>query len=247
MLCLATAAAGQAAGPAHPVQCPSGAGITSGAAKLGAAKFGALASAIRSGAPVDVLAIGSATTVGRDGGQGSDSFPFHAITALQTALPKVDFRLTVQGARGMTAQEMLHLLDAQLVARAYPLVLWQTGTVEAVRGTRPDSLHAALAAGVQHVRARGGDTVLIDPNYSRALRANTEIEPYMQVMRQVAGMPGAVLFPRYDLTRSWVQRGEIDVEKAPKAERQAAVSTLHRCVGEALAAFILDGAKQAGL
>jgi acyl-CoA thioesterase-1 len=195
---------------------------------------------------VDVLAIGSATTVGQDGNAEGVSFPYHMIEALHAALPQVDFELTVKGGRGLTAQEMLPLLDAQVAAHAYPLVLWQTGTVEAVRGLRPDSLHAALEAGVLHIRARGGDTVLIDPNYSRALRANTEIDPYMQVLRQVAGLPGVVLFPRYDLTRAWVQKGELDVESAPKAQRVAAVDALHRCVGAALARFVLRSLRLAG-
>jgi acyl-CoA thioesterase I len=223
-----------------PAQCPAP-GLPAHMAPLDA-----LAAAIKAGGPVDVLAIGSATTVGQDGNAEGVSFPYHMIEALRAALPQVDFELTVKGGRGMSAQDMLPLLDAQMAAHAYPLVLWQTGTVEAVRGLRPDSLHAALEAGVLHIRARGGDTVLIDPNYSRALRANTEIEPYMQVMRQVAGLPGVVLFPRYDLTRSWVQKGELDVERAPKAGRVAAVEEVHRCVGEALAHFLLDSLRRAG-
>jgi len=231
-------AAGDAAPPGH---CPASGGLTADGHKLDA-----LAAAIKAGGPVEVLAIGSATTVGQDGNAGGVSFPYHMIEALHAALPKVDFELTVKGARGMTAQDMLPVLDAQVAARVYPLVVWQTGTVEAVRGLRPDGLHAALEAGVLHIRARGGDTVLIDPNYSRALRANTEIDPYMQVLRQVADLPGVVLFPRYDVTRRWVEQGQLDVEKVPKADRTAAVDALHRCVGEALARFLLNSLRLAG-
>jgi hypothetical protein len=235
LMCLAPAAS-RASGdivPASP--CPDAAKLL-----VSDEKLDTLAAAIRAGGPVDVLAVGSATTVGQNGGEAGVSFPYHMIEALHAALPKVDFRLTVRGGRGMTAQEMLPVLDAELAAHRYPLVLWQTGTVEAVRGLRPDGLHAALDAGVQHVRVRGGDTVLIDPNYSRALRANAETDPYIQVMRQVAGFPGVVLFPRYDVTRAWVRTSALDVEKAPKADREAAVDRLHRCVGQALAVFVLN-------
>jgi hypothetical protein len=220
--------------------CPDSAGLIAGDEKLDM-----LASAISAGGPVAVLAVGSAATVNpdgktQDGNTQGVSFPYHMIEALHAALPKVDFQLTVRGGRGMTAQDMLPMLDAELAAHRYPLVLWQTGTVEAVRGLRPDGLHAALDAGVQHIRARGGDTVLIDPNYSRALRANAEIDPYIQVMRQVAGFPGVALFPRYDVTRAWVQSAQLDVETVPKADRTAAVDRLHRCVGQALASFVLN-------
>jgi hypothetical protein len=203
-------------------------------------KLDALAAAIKAGGPVDVLAVGSATTVGQDGKAEGVSFPYRMIEALHAALPGADFQLTVKGARGMTAQDMIKLMDAAISAHTYPLVLWQTGTVEAVRGLRPDTLHAVLDAGVQHVRARDGDVVLIDPNYSRALRANTEIDPYLQAMRMVAGRPGVVLFRRYDLTRSWVDNGQLDIERVPKADRTAAIDALNRCVGQALAAFVLN-------
>lgn len=214
LLCSVPTASWPAGDMPPPDACPDADGFTASGEKLDA-----LTAAIKAGGPVDVLAVGSATTVGADGDAGGGSFPYHMVEALHAALPTVEFRLTVKGGRGMSAQEMVPVIDAQVAAHRFPLVLWQTGTVEAVRGARPDSLHAALAIGVQHIRARGGDTVLIDPDYSRALRANTEIDPYIQVMRQVADLPGVVLFARYDLTRAWVEKGQLDVEKVPKADR----------------------------
>ncbi len=242
LLCVLPAGSWAAGDPAAAPACPASSSVGAAGRPLDA-----LAAAIKAGGPVDVLAVGSAATVAQDGTAAGVSFPYHMIEALHAALPHVDFELTVKGSRGMTAQDILPLLDAQVAARSFPLVLWQTGTVEAVKALRPDSLHAALAAGVAHVRARGGDVVLIDPNYSRALRANTEIDPYMQVLRQVADMPGVVLFPRYELTRGWVDKGELDVERVPKADRVAVIDALHRCVGEALAGFVLNRLHGAGL
>jgi hypothetical protein len=54
-----------------------------------------------------------------------------------------------------------------------------------------------------------------------------------------------VLFRRYDLTRSWVDSGRLDVESVPKADRTAAVDALHQCVGQALAAFVLNSVHHA--
>ncbi|MBS0558628.1 MAG: hypothetical protein JSR21_01090 [Proteobacteria bacterium] len=222
------------ADPVPPPSCPATIPMTSTAEPLDA-----VAAAVRAGR-VGVLAIGSAATVGQDGKANGVSFPYHMIEALRAALPHVAFDLTVKGRRGLTALEMLPMLDAELAAQRFALVLWQTGTVEAVHAARLDSLHATLDAGVQHIRARGGDTVLIDPPFSRALRANTDVEPYEQVMRQVAALPGVLLFQRYALTRSWVESGTLDVEKAKPDDRLAAVDLLHECVGRALAAFVLQ-------
>src|SRR6516165_4750999 len=83
------------------------------------APLGELATAIAAGGPVQVLAVGSATTVGAvntsglntSGTQGL-SYPWHMISALEAALPGVKFNLTVRGGRGMTAEDMLPLIEA---------------------------------------------------------------------------------------------------------------------------------------
>ncbi len=207
-----------------------------------------LAAAIAAGGPVDILAVGSATTVGsltagglHSAAQGG-AFPWHMVRALHAALPSVDFRLTVRGGRGMTTEDMLPLIEAALKQQHYPLVLWQTGTVEAVRGLQPDGMLDVLHTGAERVRDAGGDLVLIDPQFSRFLRANTDLDPYENVMQQVATMPGVALFHRFDLMRTWANDGRIDLENAPKADRDKALDELNACLGKALARFVLSGA-----
>ncbi len=207
-----------------------------------------LAAAIAAGGPVDILAVGSATTVGSVTNAGEHSaaqggaFPWQMVRALNAALPSVEFRLTVRGGRGMTAEDMLPLLDAALKERHYPLVLWQTGTVEAVRGLQPNGMLDVLHTGAERVRDAGGDLVLIDPQFSRFLRANTDLDPYEGVMQQVATMPGVALFHRFDLMRAWANDGRIDLERTPKADRDKALEGLNACLGKALARFVLNGA-----
>jgi hypothetical protein len=206
-----------------------------------------VSAAVSAGGPVDILAIGSATTVGAVTAAGTNTsatqgaFPWRMMEALQTAMPKVQFHLTVRGGRGLTAEEMLPLLDTALKQQHYQLVLWQTGTVEAVRALRPDGLLEVLHTGVDLVRGQGGDLVLIDPQFSRFLRANTDVDAYLGVMQQVATMPGVSLFRRFDLMRAWANDGDIDLERAPKEERDKALDQLNGCLGQALARFVLSG------
>jgi acyl-CoA thioesterase I len=206
------------------------------------------AQAVSGGGVVNVLAVGSATTVGSVTAAGlqsaaeGGSFPWQMIRALHAAQPSVKFHLTVRGGRGMTAEDMLPLIDAALKEQHYPLVLWQTGTVEAVRGLQPDGLLDILHTGADHVRDAGGDLVLIDSQFSRFLRANTDLDPYENVMQQVATMPGVVLFRRFDLMRVWANDGRLDLEHTPKSDRDKALDELNGCLGKALARFVLSGA-----
>jgi acyl-CoA thioesterase-1 len=206
-----------------------------------------VATAIAGGGPVDVLAVGSATTAGSmivtgeqtTIAQGS-AFPWRMIAALHKALPNVQFRITVRGGRGLTAEQMLPLIETALKQQRYQLVLWQTGTVEAVRGLRPDGLLDVLHSGAEQVRDASGDLVLIDPQFSRFLRANTDLDPYEGALQQVATMPGVALFHRFDLMRTWANDGRIDLERTPKEDRDKALAELNGCLGEALAHFVLS-------
>jgi hypothetical protein len=201
-----------------------------------------VAAAIAAGGPVNILAIGSATTVGdQPGGDRNTAFPFRMVAALQAALPKVTFTLTLRGGRGMTAEDMLPLLEAALTRQHYQLLVWQTGTVEAVRGLRPDGMVAALQEGIDRAQAAGADVVLIDPQFSRFLRANADIDPYEAALQQVSAMPGVVLFRRFDLMRSWVEDGTVDLEHATRGDRSRMMALLNTCVGETLARFVLNG------
>ncbi len=198
---------------------------------------------------VEVLAIGSGSTVGdTTGGAGAtvyhfpkSSFPYRMIEALQAARPTVRFHLTVKGGRNMTAEEMLPLLRQEFAAQRYDLVVWQTGTVEAVRGLRPETMRDAIRDGVDVAAAEGADVVVVDPQFSRFLRANTDLGPYDTALQEVAAMPGVTLFPRFDLTHVWASNGDIDLERVSPDARDHTIAKLNICLGRALAKFVLTG------
>ncbi|HUB49900.1 MAG TPA: hypothetical protein VMB73_33425 [Acetobacteraceae bacterium] len=205
-----------------------------------------VSAAIKAGGPVNILAIGSAATVGDQPGSSRHiAFPYRMVEALHAAMPNISFGLTLRGGRGMTAQDMLPLLKAALGAQHYALVLWQTGTVEAVRGQDPDQLQSALQEGIDEALAAGADVVLVDSQFSRFLRANTNLDPYEMTMEQVAVMPGVVLFHRFDLMQNWVEDGSIDLESAGRGDRARMLALLNSCLGETLARFVLTGANLA--
>ncbi len=224
--------------PATAERCPAPASRTTPARHLDR-----LAAAIEAGGPVEILAVGSATTSGQDS-SGDNAFPRRTTKSLREALPGVSLGLTVRGGIGMSAAEMLPLLDAALKERRFQLVIWQTGTVEAVHGIPSAELRATLQAGAAQVHEAGADLVLIGPQFSRVLSSKADLGPYEQALKATASLPGVVLFDRLDLTRDWVRDGRVDLERAAKADRPAVLETLHACVGASLARFILTGAGQ---
>jgi hypothetical protein len=223
---------------ASDARCPAPVPLTTPARHLDR-----LAAAIEMGGPVDILAVGSATTSGQDN-SGDNAFPRLTAKSLQEALPGISVQLTVRGGIDMPATEMLALIRAALKEHRFQLVLWQTGTVEAVHGIPSASLRTTLRAGAGLVHEAGADLVLIGPQFSRILSSKADLAPYEQALRDTASLPGVVLFDRLDLTRGWVEDGRVDLERAPKADRQAMLETLHGCVGGALGRFLLTGASR---
>jgi hypothetical protein len=201
-----------------------------------------LKAAINAGKPIEILAVGSGSTTGANAQRPADAFPYRMLDALRAALPSVTFNLTLRGGRGMTAEEMLPLVRAQIQRSPATLVLWQTGTVEAIRALRPARMRQVLREGLDLIHESGGLLLLIDPQFTRALRANTDVEPYETELQQIGALPGAALFRRYELTRGWALQGRIDPERAPKDARKAELARLNRCLGLALARYVLNGA-----
>ena len=206
-----------------------------------ARKLEHFAAAARGRDEIDILAVGSGTTVGQDGG-GGKAFPHRMVEALRAELPGREIHLTLRGARGTTAADMLKLIETELAEQRFSLVLWQTGTVEAVRGIPPEELSKTLDAGIARIRASGADLVLIDSPYSKTMAAKVNEAPYLQALRQAAGSSGVVLFHRYELMRSWAADGRHNLDNVPKADREKTIDSLHACLAEVLARFVSQGA-----
>jgi acyl-CoA thioesterase-1 len=208
------------------------------------------ASALSKKGSLDILALGSGSTVGEAGGAGGPamvsakpgrSFPYRMVDTLKLMRPTAHFQLTVKGGRSLTADDMLPLLREALASHQYDLVLWQTGTVEAVHGSRPEALRSVLQDGADATEEAHADLVLIDPQFSRFLRANADLSPYETVLEQMTGNPGVTLFHRFDLTQTWVGNGQIDLERVDRDQRDRTIMQLNNCLGQALGHYIMAG------
>jgi acyl-CoA thioesterase-1 len=212
-----------------------------------------VAAALKADSALNILALGSGSTVGENGASNGPamavstperSFPYRMVEVLRSMRPGIRVNLAVRGGRSMTADAMLPILQRELAAHHYQLVLWQTGTVEAVHGVRPDVLRGVLQDGADATDKADADLVLIDPQYSRFLRANTDLSPYETVLTQMVDDQGVTLFHRFDLTQTWVNNGQVDLERVSRDERDKTIALLNNCLGQALARYVLATATE---
>jgi len=195
--------------------------------------------------PLRVLVLGSGSITG-PGASGPDaSWPARLQALLEARFPGRAVEISVRGGRGVTVTDHLALLRDGWGGDVPALVMWQAGTVEAVRGLDPDEMGEAIRQGAERIRRRGADLIIMDQQFSRFLRANTNIEPYPEKLRPVAAAAGASFFRRYDLMHSWVESGALDLERAPRAERTALTDRLNDCIARSLSDFIAQGVTEA--
>jgi len=191
-----------------------------------------------------ILVVGSASVLGPGTSTPAHAWPARMEASLRESRPGLRLEVQVRGGRGLTAADMLGMIQAATNPPPH-LVIWQVGTVEAARGLEPDWLADRLATGLEGLKERGIDAVLMDQQFSRFLRANADITPYQDTIRISASGQGVGVFPRYELMRHWADTDRIDLERAPRSARVAMVDQLGECLGQAISGFVLRGAAAA--
>ena len=147
--------------------------------------------------------------------------------------------VSVRGSRGLDAEAQVALVVEALGEAPRQLVIWQAGTVEAVRGLDLAEMVAVLLDGAALVRRSGADLLLMDQQFSRFMRGNADVEPYREALRRSAAAAGAGLFRRWEIMQSWAESDVVDAERAPRERQMAEVDRLNECLAGALATLVL--------
>ena len=128
---------------------------------------------------------------------------------------------------------------AQAVEDQRPaLVVWQTGTVDAMRNLDPEGFGMALQAGIAAVQSRGADIVIMDMQYSMHTAQLIDFAPYLSYITWLAQGSDVFHFPRYDIMRHWVEDGRVDFADEGDEAKRRSYDFVHRCIGQLLAESI---------
>jgi hypothetical protein len=186
-----------------------------------------------------VLGAGSSLLPGPTGAQ--NAYPARLRSALAEKLPGVEILLTTDVKPRRTALEMAKALPGDLAATEPDLVIWQTGTVDAVQGLEQDQFSQALDKGIGKVRATGADVVLVNSQYSPRTESIIALGSYGETMRWVAVQHEIPLFDRFSIMKLWGDLGTFDLYSATK--KLDIAGRVHDCIGRLLADLIVEAAK----
>ena len=186
-----------------------------------------------------VVGAGSSQLPGANGEK--NAFPARLQQALGDQLKGVEVKVTTDIKASRTAAEMVKTLPANLAAAKPALMIWQTGTTDAMRAVDPYQFSQALDQGINIARTAGADVVLVNAQYSPRTESMIALSTYSEDMRWVALQQEVPLFDRFSIMRLWSDLGTFDLYSATKkldiAER------VHDCIGRLLAALVIAAAK----
>jgi len=186
-----------------------------------------------------VVGAGSSLLPGHNG--VGNAYPARLQFVLAEMLPGVAVKVTTDVKARRTAAEMLKSLGPAIAAAKPSLMIWQTGTVDAMQSIDPDQFSAALDHGIHIAHSAGADVVLINAQYSPRTESMIALGTYAENMRWVALQQEIPLFDRFNIMRLWADLGTFDLYSATKkldiAER------VHDCIGRLLADLVIAAAK----
>ncbi|MBW8903682.1 MAG: SGNH/GDSL hydrolase family protein, partial [Bradyrhizobium sp.] len=188
--------------------------------------------------PLEILVVGSRSST--INASEASAYPARLQAALREKLPSVAVNVSLELQVKKTAEEVASGLVKLVEVKKPTLVVWQTGTVDAMRSIDPDEFRAAIEAGVAAVQNAGSDVVLMNLQYSPRTETMISVPPYLDNMRMVAQKHDVPLFDRFAIMHQWNDAGDFDLFTAFHGVELA--KRVHDCLGRALATLVIDAA-----
>jgi acyl-CoA thioesterase-1 len=193
---------------------------------------------LRAKDPVKIVAIGGASTTGAAAGSPDLAYPHRLQEILDRWYPDIPITVVNKGVPRQTAQQMLERFPSDVLAEDPILVIWETGTTDAVRGVEIDDFAAALQGGIDQLKARSIDIILIDMQFSRSTVTVIDFERYLSTLHRVGEVNELYVFPRFEMMRYWSEQNVFNFDGVAKDERTSLAASVYECIAGNLAEAI---------
>jgi acyl-CoA thioesterase-1 len=199
------------------------------------------AKALAAGSEVVIVTLGGTSSLGGAAGGPSLSWPSRLAAALAGRSPAARIKVVNLAMPRQTAREAADRLAREVLPLKPTLVIWETGTMEAVRGTGVDDFRDTVQAGIDELGAAGIEVVLMNAQFSRDADAVIPFAPYLGALRELADANDVSVFHRYGLMRHWAESGVLDLRTRESEKRRRLAARLYECIGRAMADFVSRG------
>jgi lysophospholipase L1-like esterase len=223
---------------APPVPCPNAAIANDPITPLPR-----LAGRLASGQPIVIVAIGSSSTAGAGASAPDRSYPVQLQRTLSKLWPEQSITVVNRGINGEDAADMRKRFARDVFAAHPDLVIWQIGTNYLMRNDGLGSFAATLREGIDELRARGIDVVLMDPQYAPKVLADPDTDAMVSLISDIARDRHAGVFRRFDLMSDWVRGEELSFNDIITPDGLHMNDWSYGCVAQGVATVLNRAAK----
>lgn len=192
------------------------------------------------GRQLTVVALGSSSTQGAGASTPGNAYPARLESELHALLPHMAITVINKGVGGEDAGQMLARFERDVLSVEPDLVIWQAGVNAAIRGTSLDEFVEQMNEGIERMRARGIDVMLMGPqNAPRYLEAPQRRE-YADHLMLLSRLHDAPIVPRFRIMSHWLATGAFRAEEIVAPDRLHMTDASYYCIARLLARAIVS-------
>ncbi len=159
---------------------------------------------LRAGMPVTIVAIGTSSTEGVGASSPKAAFPAVLQDLLKQAFPASSVTVINKGQGGQVNQQLVVRLEQEVLALKPDLVIWQTGTNDAINRTDLAAFKRSVTFALTTLRERGIEVILMDGQFFPEAAQNERYRRYQEALAEIADAAGVPLVPRYTIMKHLV-------------------------------------------
>lgn len=197
-----------------------------------------LAERLKAHQPATIVAIGGASTIGQAAGSSDLAYPHRLEQDLVQDFPNNPITVINKGVPRQSAKQMFERFASDVFPEDPVLVVWEVGINDAVRGTDVDDFAGTLQNGLDELKNRAIDSILVDMQFSRSSATVINFEGYLKALHRVGDLADVYVFPRFEMMRYWSEQKVFNFDDVAAEDRAKLAARVYDCLGRKLAEII---------
>ena len=193
------------------------------------------ARAIRSGNALVIVAIGSSSTKGVGASDPAHTYPALLAEELRHRWPQLAVSIINKGVGGEMASQTLARFERDVLPYWPQLVIWQTGSNEALRREDIEGYAGTIREGISRLKVIKADIVLMDPQFAPRTLARPMHLPIVASISAVGHDMNVAVFRRFAVMQHLISSGQYKMEDIISSDGLHMNDVSYSCVARLLA------------
>ena len=200
------------------------------------------ARAIRHGAPLVIVAIGSSSTQGVGASDQAHTYPALLAEELRRRWPRLAVTVVNKGVGGEDAEQMIARFPRDVLPYHPQLVVWQTGSNSVLQSNDVQGYEHTIRQGIARLKADHMDVILMDPQYAPRIVGRPIHKAIVDAIGEVSNDLKVAVFRRFAVMRYWVTSGQYKMEDIISRDQLHMNDTSYHCIARLLADSLASAA-----